>query len=131
MTGTERPPNNRDQQPEEASPPRFAEDQFYRALAAQRRRRVLYYVLEEGDSTVAELATVPAGWEATTDGTMKGPEDRRELRLELVHKHLPCLADAGLITYDVAAGAVQCGSFHEQVAAIIRQSIRADQPADS
>ena len=57
-------------------PPRLADDQFYRALAATHRRRLLYHLLDETEGTVAEIATVLGGWEATTGGTMHTPDDR-------------------------------------------------------
>jgi hypothetical protein len=111
--------------------PRLADDQFYRALASHERRRVLYYLLEETDSTVEGLATVLSGWEATTTGTMQTPENRSRHLIRLKHNHLPRLADAGLIEYTPQTGAVRLDSPHPQVAAIIRQSIRAGQPDSS
>ena len=129
MDEPERDPNHRNQPKEEKDlPPQLAEDQFYRALASHHRRRVLSYLLEENNSNVEELATVLSGWKATTIGTMQTPADRSEHRIELYHNHLPRLADAGLIDYDPQTGSVQLDSLHPQVANIIRQSVRAEQP---
>ena len=112
-------------------PPRLAEDQFYRALAAPQRRRLLYYLLAENESAVEELATVLSGWKATTTGTMHTSADWSELRLTLVHNHLPRLAEAGLIDYDPDDGSVQLTSLHPRVADIIRQSVEAEQRTES
>lgn len=112
-------------------PPRLAEDQFYRALAATQRRRLLYHLLAEKESTVEELATVLSGWEATTTGTMRTAADRSKLRLTLVHNHLPRLAEAGLIDYEPPDEAVQLTSLHPQVADIIRLSVEAEPRAES
>lgn len=126
MDGSERDPNELDQSTQGDIPQRLAEDKFYRALASSDRRRVLYYLLEENDSTVEELATVLCGWKATTGQTMRRPADRRELIVELSHNHLPQLADVGLISYESHTGSVHLDSLHPPVADIIRQSVRVE-----
>lgn len=113
------------------SPPRLAEDQFYWALAAPQRRRLLYYLLGEQESTVEELATVLSGWEATITGTMHTSANWSELRLALVHNHLPRLAEAGLIDYDPHDGSVHLVSLHPRVTDIIRQSVETEQRTES
>lgn len=120
-----------DRMSEGESPPRLAEDQFYLALAAPQRRRLLYYLLAEQESTVEELTTVLSGWNATTTGTMHTSSDWSELRVALVHNHLPRLADVGLIDYDPQDASVQLASLHPQVADIVRQSIEAEQHTES
>ena len=107
-------------------PPRLAEDQFYSSLASSQRRRLLYYLLETTESTVAELATVLSGWEVTNTGTMHTQADRTDMAIELVHNHLPRLANAGLIEYDTDKGSVQIESLHPHVTDIIYRSIEAE-----
>jgi len=131
MNDTEKQTHQRDRRAENGYPPRLAEDQFYRALASRRRRRVLYYLLETTDSTVEELATVLSGWEAATTETMQTPTDRSAIHLDLVHSHLPRLADSGLVTYEPNAGTVQLDPIDPQVAQIIRQSVEAEALDDS
>jgi len=114
-----------------SSPPRLAEDQFYRALASSRPRHLLYYLLENEKCAVEELASVLSGWEATTTGTMYTSADRSAIFLQLLHNHLPRLADAGLIDYDSNSGTVQLESLHPQVTDIIRRSVEAEQPEQS
>jgi len=131
MNDSDRDPSQWVQRVEGEFPTRLAEDEFYRALASHHRRRVLYYLLEENDSSVSELATVLSGWEATTTETMQTPADRSEHLLSLSHNHLPQLANAGLIDYDSQTGSVQLDSLHPQVEGIIRRSVRAEQPDDA
>lgn len=107
-------------------PPRLAEDQFYRALASTQRRRLLYHLLESGESTAAELASVLSSWEVGSTGTMYTQADRSKILVELLHSHLPQLADAGLITYDPDTGTVQLSSVQPQVREMVRQSIKAE-----
>lgn len=108
-------------------PPRLAEDRFYRALASSHRRRLLYYLLEHEERTVEELASVLSGWEATETGTMHTAADRSGIRLQLLHNHLPQLADAGLIAYDPDGDTVRLESLHPRVTQLIRQSAEAEQ----
>jgi hypothetical protein len=107
------------------APPRLAEDEFYQALASCQRRRLLSYLLET-DSTVDELASVLSGWEATASGTMQTQRDHINCRIELVHQHLPLLANAGLIEYEPDNGSVQLETLHRRVAEIIRHSVVAE-----
>ena len=104
-------------------PPKLGEDEFYRALASLQRRRLLYYLLETPESTVDELATVLTGWEATSTGKIHTQADRSEHQIQLVHSHLPLLADVGLIDYAPATGSVRLEPLHHRVEEIIRQSV--------
>lgn len=111
----------------EESCPRLAETQFYEAMAAVQRRRLLYYLLENGESTAEELASVLSGWEVTSGGTMYTGAERSAVHLRLLHNHLPRLADEGLIAYDPDTGSVELESVHPWVREIVRQSIEAEQ----
>lgn len=124
------PEKSRDQQDHVATEglsPRLAEDQFYQALASTHRRRLLYCLVENGESTVGNLASVLSGWEVTTTGTMYTQSDRSAIVLQLVHNHLPQLDDADLVSYDADAKTVQLEPLHPQVREIIRQSVEAEQ----
>jgi hypothetical protein len=57
--------------------------------------------------------------------------NRSAIFLQLLHNHLPRLADAGLIDYDSNSGTVQLESLHPQVTSIIRRSVEAEQPEQS
>ena len=130
MDDTTQDPNQRKQPGERELSPRLADDLFYQTLVSQRRRRALYYLLEENDSNIEELATVLSGWEATETETIQTPVDRERILLSLAHIHLPQLADTGLVEYDSQTGSVQLASLHPQVVDIIRQSVRAEQLDD-
>lgn len=110
----------------EALPPRLAEDEFYRALASSHRRRLLSYLLEHEESTVAELASVLSGWEATVTGTMYTSGDRSAIGLRLRHSHLPRLAESGLIAYDSDSDDVRLEALRPRVTRVIRQSVGAE-----
>ena len=125
MEGSGEAPDTRSPESESATPFRLSDDQFYRALCSVHRRRALYYLLDNPDSTVEEIATVLCGWEASSVGTMKTPADRSDALLILLHNHLPRLADAELIDYDPQNGIVHLESLHPFVTDIIRQSVEA------
>lgn len=71
-------------------------DVVLESLADRRRRAVLRY-LSTRDGEVALDDVVGA----------LAPDDPADLRTALHHHHLPLLADAGVVTYDAAAHAVE------------------------
>lgn len=106
------------------------DDDTYRALAAEPRRRVLYFLLENPTSTVAELADVLAGWDADEgDGTVT-PEDRQREYVGLYHVHLPELTDAGLITHDRSNGDVTADDVPASVAEVVRRHFETPRESD-
>jgi len=127
MVGPEEAPSQEDHGTATDLPPRLGDDQFYSALAAAHRRRLLYYLLETEESTVDEIATVLTGWEIPPTGTMQTPAERAEIRLQLLHNHLPRLADSGLIAYDRATGTVRLAGLQPRVRELIQQSVEAEQ----
>ena len=131
MNGTENDLDRTDHEAARDLPPRLAKDRFYQALASSHRRRLLYYLLASGDSTVEELTSVLTGWDATTSGTMRTPRDRANVRIRLLHDHLPRLADQGLIEYDADTETVALASLHGGVEDVIRRSIEAERFTDS
>jgi hypothetical protein len=77
------------------------------ALAAGRRRTVVSLLLDRTSAVdVRELATNLAAAETDQPLVAVPREAVRERRAELVHAHLPALADAGLVEYDGADGTV-------------------------
>lgn len=69
----------------------------FEALSAETRRHLLYYLAEEtdGEATPSELADRLCSIDAGS-----GPTNRESIRVELHHRHLPKLAEAGLIEYE-------------------------------
>lgn len=131
MGGSEKDPGKREYAVAGEPSPRFAQDEFYRALASSHRRRLLHYLLDNKDCTIEELTSVLSGWEATTSGVLQTTTDRSRLRLGLVHNHLPRLAKIDLIDYDMDTGIVKLEPVHPGVEFIIQQSIEAEQRTES
>lgn len=61
---------------------------FFRALAAERRRRALRWLAANDPVPLPVLAGALAD---------SPPDDRDRVRLDLYHRHLPLLVEAGLV----------------------------------
>jgi hypothetical protein len=81
-------------------------DGLFGALSAKLRRQALFYLLEEPETTIEELADVLAGWRSTESGPV-GPTERDQIAVELRHVHLPRLDGAKLVEYDSVGGDVR------------------------
>ncbi|SEV89276.1 DUF7344 domain-containing protein [Natrinema salifodinae] len=75
-------------------------DTLYDLLSAARRRYVLYYFLKYDQATVDELGQRIAAREH--EGSIEGESAElvEAVTVSLIHKHVPRLADHGLVTYD-------------------------------
>lgn len=67
----------------------------FQLLAAPMRRQLLYY-LREPEQHVASLDELIEH----VDFEIKAPGSREQTWMELVHEHLPKLADHGVVEYD-------------------------------
>jgi ribosome biogenesis protein Tsr3 len=74
---------------------------------------------------VDELVDVLCGWEATTESIVDAKR-ATQLRIELVHRHLPVLSAAGLVSYDRAADEVAIEPLSHPVKQLVRRSIDAE-----
>ena len=87
--------------------------------ADSRRRKVLRHLMENSDEpiTIDELVAAIEDDATPQTGATKDIEER--LLIELRHKHLPKLADAGLIDYDERTGTLR---YHpqENIEALVR-----------
>lgn len=124
-------PTQNGRQTETGTAPGLSNDLLYRALADTRRRRLLYVLLVEGKSTVDEIATVLAGWDATQTGTMALPADREQIIIELDHVHLPRLVEAGLVTHVRESGVVETEPLDDAVADLICRGVESAPPSRS
>lgn len=112
------------------------EDQLFDALANGRRRQILA-VLGDGESSLplSDLARALARREAgvATDGDGGGRADhvsvRREheeladqLKITLHHRHLPRLAEAGLVNYDDEAKRVELGDLPAEIEPVLERT---------
>ena len=74
-------------------------DRITTALSDKRRRYVIHHLAgDEGPTAVGELADEIAEWASG---------DHSAVETGLLHRHLPKLADAGLIAVDHDAGSVR------------------------
>lgn len=75
-------------------------------LTHPHRRYALYYLTNESEAVdIDSLATAIAAREG--DDTVTGPNSvHKDIETALHHKHLPKLADAGIITYSSRTGSV-------------------------
>lgn len=127
QTGSEQ----RERKSESEMTPRLSDDQLYRALVSTRRRRLLYSLLAEGETTIDQLATTLAGWDATETDAMTRPDEYEQIVVELDHKHLPLLADTGLIAYDRESGTVRIEPLDTSVRTLIDRSVEAEPSSPS
>jgi len=80
------------------------ESERHQLLASERRRTTLE-VLSQRITPVdlEELATAVAGRETS----VASEQHRERIRISLHHKHLPKMADMGVVDYDAEAGRVK------------------------
>lgn len=76
------------------------------ALAHQRRRYVLYYLHDHERTQTDDLAVQVAAWEQDIPITDVPAEEAEQVKMNLVHSHLPKLEDHGLVEYDQRSDAV-------------------------
>ncbi|WP_254767499.1 DUF7344 domain-containing protein [Salinilacihabitans rarus] len=82
------------------------DDDVFRVLRNRDRRYALYFLLEHGTVALDELADVVVGWtNATTYGTAS-KRLRDGVYVDLTHRHLPAMADVGVVRYDHESGEV-------------------------
>lgn len=96
-------------------------DELFEALTDRQRRRVLEVVRTAGRplslTALAEELALRSDGEATDERTER-------LRVTLYHRHLPKLADTGLVAFDVEGKTVdRSGSVPEPVAAETERSL--------
>lgn len=74
--------------------------QYFDALAAERRRYVLYYLSQRGTASVDELTRYVVARETGRSPDSLSKQASEPVASELYHKHLPRLADYGLVEFD-------------------------------
>ncbi|MBX0322849.1 hypothetical protein EGH21_07370 [Halomicroarcula sp. F13] len=94
-------------------------DELFKALANEKRRRLLAILTEESTASLDDLTDVLVGWEATDSGPA-GPDEWAKMKIELVHAHVPLLADTGLVDYDESTDEVRLASLSDPVCDLLR-----------
>lgn len=90
-------------------------DRLFDILSERRRRSVLLHLQKNGEMTTDSLAAMVAADEedATADTVAEDAVD--SVRIELFHRHLPKLDDAGFVEYDAEAGVVSLSEVGERL----------------
>lgn len=73
---------------------------IFESLTSPRRRFVLYYLRDHEIATVEELARHIVAWEENVHPDEVGSDRRERVETQLLHTHLPKLADATFVEYD-------------------------------
>ena len=73
---------------------------FYDVLSDYRRRYVLYYLHEEEQTSVEDLATQLSAWDQGCGRSELSDTDCDQVAAELHHQHLPQLDQTPVIEYD-------------------------------
>lgn len=82
----------------------FDQDTAHTILSSRRRRFLLYHFLENDHANLTEIALQIAAWEEDTSIEDVSEDLHQQVKIALVHNHLPRLADHGLIEYDTRSG---------------------------
>lgn len=81
--------------------------QYFDALRNPYRRQILYYLNDSGTANIDELARQITAQETDQSPSELTEDDYQPIRQQLHHKHLPRLADYGLIEFDPRSGDVR------------------------
>lgn len=91
----------------------------FRALQHSRRRYVLRALAEEGEQTLAELATGVVAWEQDKCPERVTDAEREQCRTSLYHSHVPKLADIGVLDFETGDEILVRATSDEQVQAVL------------
>lgn len=105
-------------------------DAIFTLLSDSRRRFVCYHFLKTDYATLENLSRRIAGWEADTAPRAVSEDDRERVATSLVHKHLPRLADEGVVDYDVRSGDIVAGDEFEAVRPFLEQASSAERAGE-
>lgn len=86
------------------------------AFSAEPRRIVVTYLAQHDTASVEELTDVVVGWSRTRDRAAEASDRWDQTYANLYHRHLPALADAGLVEFDAAAETVTLESLSDPAA---------------
>ncbi|WP_135305228.1 ArsR/SmtB family transcription factor [Haloarcula amylovorans] len=89
-------------------------DDLFRALANTKRRQLLALLAAQETIALDDLTDILVGMATTTDGPA-GPDEWAQVKIELVHAHLPLLTEASLVDYDEDSGEVRLTSLPDAV----------------
>lgn len=85
-------------------------DRVLEGIGPERSRRILYCLAESNVETIDALVEDVVEREVGLPARMTSTERRGLIRKDLVHTHLPRLADLGIVEYDPDEGTVDYGN---------------------
>jgi hypothetical protein len=86
----------------------LSQDQVFEVLQSMRRRYTIHYLRRENCTVdFADVTDHVAAWEYNTTPTDLLKEQRKRVYISLYQTHIPALADAGIINYDLETGEIQ------------------------
>ncbi|NIB99222.1 hypothetical protein [Halobacterium sp. R2-5] len=91
----------------------------FRALQHSRRRYVLHALAEDGEQTLAELATGVVAWEQDKCPERVTDAEREQCRTSLYHSHVPKLADIGVLDFETGDEILVRATSDERVQAVL------------
>lgn len=75
-------------------------DDTFHVLRDRERRYALYFLLEHETASLETIADVVTGWTLASESGTAGRAAREEVHLNLIHRHVPMMVDAGVVAYD-------------------------------
>lgn len=102
----------------------WIDDRLFEALSDRHRRYALYFLLEHGSVSVEELADVVVGWLYATEPGMVSRAQRDRIHIDLVHRHLPVLEAAEMVSID--EGTVSMDDCPDRASWFVRLSLEAE-----
>lgn len=109
-----------------------ASDQYsevLNALADTQRRRIILYLQEEGPASQNEIAQQLVTWKHGRPYDEVSDTAIERVKIELHHKHLPQLEDAGLIEYDRRSKTLLVSHLPELAESCVDHTVSADIPS--
>lgn len=107
-------------EPSDGSTSQLPLDVIFDLLSSARRRHVVYYLLDESESTtLGELARHLAAIETGKSPKAVSSPERKRVYIALYQCHLPKMDDAGVIGFDGDRGTVKRGPTIDQLVAYL------------
>ena len=75
-------------------------DEILSTLSNTQRRRIISYLQNEGPASKSEISHQLVAWEHDSPPSEVSDNAVKKVKVDLHHKHLPELKDAGLVEYD-------------------------------
>lgn len=100
--------------------PQLTQDVLFDLLQNERRRLAIQYLRATGgEAAIGDVAEHVAAAEQDTTVAALSSQERKRVYASLYQSHLPKLDEAGVVTYDRAAGTVEFGPAADQVSAYL------------